>query len=272
MHDKKDIPLLPELAGEAAPGAYGFRTDKGEPVDPDLAVFPIVKYVDGKVHLIGTGFFITTHGIFVTAKHVLMDPFDRDGRERYPIGIIQFAPGDIYYQRPILRCAFHPVADVTVGVAQMMYHNRTGQPLTNPVLSLDRGITPIGTPVMTYAYPKHTNIIESEFQRVELKPNYYDGYVQDYLPNGRDKTFLPGPCYQTNIHIHGGASGGPVCGPHGRVFGVNSTGIGGTNISHVSVVTSILDLTIDEVSMDGLPARSVRVSEMARTGHIIVLP
>ena len=107
MDDKKDIPLLPELAGEAAPGAYGFRTDKGEPADPGHAIFPIVKYVDGKMHLIGTGFFITTHGIFVTAKHVLMDPFDRDGRERYPIGI------------------FHPAADVTVGVAQMMHHNRT---------------------------------------------------------------------------------------------------------------------------------------------------
>lgn len=270
MDKKRDVPLLPELAGEAAPGAYGFRTDQGRPADPSHSIFPIVKYVDGKMHLIGTGFFITTHGIFITAKHVLMDPFDRDGREKYPIGVIQMISGNIYYPRPILRCAFHPVADVTVGVAQMMHHNRTGQPLTNPVLSLDRGITPVGTRIMTYAYPKHTNIIESELQIVNVKPTYYDGYVQEYLPNGRDKTFLPGPCYQTNIHIHSGASGGPVCGPHGRVFGVNSTGINGTDISYVSAVTPILDLTIDDVSMDGLPARSVRVSEMVRAGHIIV--
>jgi hypothetical protein len=66
-----------------------------------------------KLYLVGTGFFITTNGLFVTARHVLMDDvFDLAGRQRYPIGLIQFVDPNIYIQRPVLRCAPHRVADV----------------------------------------------------------------------------------------------------------------------------------------------------------------
>jgi hypothetical protein len=46
--------------------------------------------------------------------------------------------------------------------------------------------------------------------------------------------------------------------------------VGGTDISFVSPVRSILELTIDDVSMNGLPVPSVRVSEVAGAGVIIL--
>ncbi len=267
--DEKHIPLLPELAGEASPGAYGARTGDGKIVNPEYAIFPIVKYPQEKMHLIGTGFFISTTGLFVTVKHVLMDPFDPDGKQKYPISIIQMLPGNIFYARPILRCTSHAVADVAVGVAAPMEHRVHKQPLINPVVTLDMGSPVIGTRVVTYAYPKHSNIIEADFQRVDFKPTWYDGYLNEYLPHGRDNVLLPGFCFRTSIHIHSGASGGPVYGPSGRVFGVNSTGIDGTDISYASSVADIRLLLIHDVSIGGLPPRPVRISELIDAGHIL---
>jgi hypothetical protein len=269
MNEKPDAPLLPQLAGEASPGAYGFRTADGQIVNPGHSIFPIVKVFKKRVHLVGTGFFITSDGLFVTAKHVLMDPFDGDGRVKYSIGIFQFVPDNIYIPRPILRFSAHPFADVAVGVAAPMTNNKTKLPLTTPVVILDMKGVDVGTEVVTYAYPKHSNTVDSNSQKLEFNATYYDGYVKEYFPNGRDQVLLPGPCYQTSIHIHGGASGGPVSGPNGRVFGVNSTGIDSTDISYVSRVSDILPLRVDGVLVDGV-VRSMPISEYIRTGQIVV--
>jgi len=44
--------------------------------------------------------------------------------------------------------------------------------------------------------------------------------------------------------IHHGASGGPVAGPSGRVFGINSTGFDGTEDFYISRIDEILLLEI----------------------------
>jgi Trypsin-like peptidase domain len=268
------IPTPPELPGEAAPDVYGVRAGFGTPADASHSIFPIVRY-DSKdrVHLLGTGFFTTTNGLFVTARHVLTAPFDSAGRQRYPIGIIQFLrePDGIYLQRPILRCALHPTADVAVGVAAPM-NNREGRPVTNPVLTLSLEPPGVGMRVITFAYPKHANVVVEGGQSIHFTPTWYDGDIKEYFPTGRDRVLLPEPCYRTSIVIHGGASGGPVFSRSGRVFGVNSTGIDGTDISFVSRIDEIFALTVDDVAMDGHPPRSTPVLEIARAGHIVVEP
>ena len=171
-----------------------------------------------------------------------------------------------------MRCAFHSVADVTVGVARMIQRNQDKQLVTNPVAILDTAGPAINARVMTYAYPRFASIIGPDSQTVHFNSTCYDGYIKEHFPMGRDKTFLPGPCYQTNIHIHGGASGGPVFGPNGCVFGVNSTGIDGTDISYVSSVAAVLDLTLDEVSIEGRSPRPVCIRDMVHAGHVKVRP
>lgn len=82
---------------------------------------------------------------------------------------------------------------------------------------------------------------------------------------------LPGPCYRTSIRIHDGASGGPVYSPNGHVFGVNSTGMDGTDISYVSRVSDILPLRVDSVLAEGNPNPvSVPISEIILGQHIVV--
>jgi Trypsin-like peptidase domain len=268
--DRPKIPFPPELPGEAAPGRYGIKTADGVPAEPGYAIFPIVRYEEGKIHLIGTGFFITTGGIFVTAAHVLKDVLDAKGHQKYPIGILQFVPGNVFIQRPIVRSAFHPKADVTVGVAAPM--QKGTDPLVNPVLTLTATPVALETRVMTYAYPKHLNIVDDGRQFIHVAPTFYDGYIKEYFPKGRDKIMLPGPCYRSNMIIHGGASGGPVFCPSGAVFGVNSTGYDGCDISFISAIDPIFDLAIDEVQMGSGPPRTVPVIHMARAGHVVVKP
>jgi trypsin-like peptidase len=270
-----DAPEAPKLLGEAAKGKYGVRTGDGLPADPSLAIFPIIRYdAQGYVHLLGTGFFITTNGLFVSARHVLMDTFDSKGRERFPIGIVQFLGkgenGD-YIFRPILRCASHPIADVSVGVAAPM-NKPDGTPLKNKILTLTTERVQVGERVTTFAYPRHANVIDDTGQKINTVPTWYDGEIEGHFPNGRDRVLLPGPCYQTSMVIHGGASGGPVFARSGCVFGINSTGYDDTNLSFVSLIDEIFQLAIDDVVMGTEPARRVPVIEMERAGYILVKP
>jgi Trypsin-like peptidase domain len=271
--DDSGVPTPPKLPGEAAPGRYGVRTGDGVSTDPSRAIFPIVRFMaESKVELLGTGFFISTNGLFVTARHVLSAPFDSKGRQVYPIAMVHRYQEGSVIMRPILRCAQHPIADVTVGVAAPMNRNSDGAPLTNPILTLTTASPPLQTRVVTYAYPRAVSFMLGGVPSINWIPGFYDGEIAEYLPNGRDRVLLPGPCYRTSIIIHHGASGGPVFSPMGAVFAVNSTGFDGTEVSYVSRITEVFDLTIDDVIMDNQAARSVRVIEMARAGHIVVKP
>lgn len=55
---------------------FAFATANGAAAQGYDAIFPIMKVVDGRWHPIGTGFFIMTHGVFLTAWHVLHDALD----------------------------------------------------------------------------------------------------------------------------------------------------------------------------------------------------
>lgn len=271
-HDQ-GIPTPPPLPGEAASGRFGVRTGNGVSTDPSRAIFPIVRFnAAGEMDLLGTGFFISTCGLFVTARHVLLAPFDSTGRQVYPIAMMHFYQEGRYLARPILRCATHPIADVGVGVAAPMSRNSDGAPLANPVLRLTLMPPKLLARVVTYAYPRYANVTVDSIQRINVMPTWYDGDIIEYLPTGRDRVLLPGPCYRTNIVIHHGASGGPVFSRDGGVFAVNSTGFDGTDVSYVSRINEILDLTIDDVVMDRPPSRSVKIIEMARAGHVLVNP
>lgn len=70
--------------------------------------------------------------------------------------------------------------------------------------------------------------------------------------------------------IHGGASGGPVMGPNGTVFAVNSTGFADDGVSYVSCISEVLDLAIPGVVLPGSPLpRSTTLREMNDLGFVI---
>jgi hypothetical protein len=125
----------------------------------------------------------------------------------------------------------------------------------------------VGNVVATFAYPN--TIIETtpQGQILYFEPNFFEGRIMEYLPNGRDRLMLPGPCYRTNMVIHHGSSGGPVAGPSGRVFAINSTGFDGTDDSYISRIDELFSLEI----ITGNDER-ITVQELIRHGAVTVDP
>jgi S1-C subfamily serine protease len=65
--------------------------------------------------------------------------------------------------------------------------------------------------------------------------------------------------------IHHGASGGPVAGPSGRVFGLNSTGFDGTEEFYISRIDEIFSL---EVFLDEGGQESVTIQHLLDQGAV----
>jgi Trypsin-like peptidase domain len=239
------------LVGKAPAGHYRARTGDGKQAHPSHAIFPIVsQHTDGTFVPIGTGFFVAENGVFLTAAHVVNEVLAKDGTATGPFGLFQFLPSGQYHVRTIHRATRHLVADVAVGVATPMHHKTTGEPVPNKILTLAAQPPPLNAPVFTYAYPKST-VLAGRLQAVHFNPGYFEGSLMEHFPHGRDNVLLPGPCFRNSMVIHGGASGGPVIGPSGAVFAVNSTGLEGESVSFVSCVSAALDLAITEVRLPG---------------------
>lgn len=260
----------PLLYGQAPPGLYLARDGEGTQVDLEQAIFPIVtQQQDGVFVAIGTGFFVAENGIFVTAAHVVKAILDEQENVTGPFGIFQFLPGDKYFIRPIHRATRHLVADVAVGVAAPTHHNITGAPMPNLILPLAANPPSVGSLICTCAYPK-PDIQPGKPQVVRFNPGFFEGVLREHHPQGRDKVFLPGPCFRTTMIIHGGASGGPVIGPNGTVFAVNSTSLTNDEVSYVSCISEVLDLAIPDVILPGSPIpRITTLRELAERGFVI---
>jgi len=258
------------LWGQADANTFTSKNDLGESVDPKHSIFPILKrHKSGEFIFLGTGFFVATTGIFVSASHVFSDVI-RDP-EVDAFFILQFQESNVYCPRPITSCVQHDIVDIAVGFCAPMTHNETGDPYFNPVLRLSRRRARIGEPLFTYAYPA-TELRGTMPTQVKVSPTYFDGVVTEYHETKRDNFLMPYPCYRTNIAIHGGASGGPVFGFNGRVIGINSTSIQDhEDISYVCRIEDIMNLGMDNVVFngDGKPQRAT-VADLVSKGIVIV--
>ena len=257
-------PEHPPLRGSAPPNLYGFEDETGTPLVGGAAIIPLLELIEGHTYRhIGTGFFITSSGVFATAKHVLLSAHD-SGR---PIFTWQLIPPNQWHIRPVLQIDCHDTADVAIGLSCPSLNEETGEELVDVRTRLTiRPHTP-GDVIATFAYP--STIIEAteSGQILSFNPDFYEGRIVEYLSNGRDRVMLPGPCYRTDMVIHHGASGGPVAGPSGRVFGRNSTGFDGTNDFYISRINEIFSLEIETGESD-----SITIQQLVNEGAVTVDP
>jgi len=257
-------PRPPTLRGTAPPGLYGFEDETGAQVVGGEGIIPLLKLVeDGQYKLIGTGFFIASSGVFATAKHVLLSAYDRG----HPIFTWQLIPPNQWFIRPIIQFSYHDIADVAIGVSSLAAHEETGELLVDTRVRLTTRVPAIGEIVATYAYPNSLLQTVEGGQVLSFSPQFYEGRIVEYLPTGRDRVILPGPCYRTDMIIHRGASGGPVAEQTGRVIGINSTGFDGTDDFYFSRIEEILELEIITEGND-----RITIHQLANEGTVTVDP
>ena len=263
------------LKGEADQSLFTVKTSNIDDVDPKEAIFPILKHEEnGDVKFIGTGFFVTTLGFFISARHVFKDILDDKGNVKGSLSIIQFCDNFKFYFRPVIGFVLHDVADVAIGVCVPMKHKVTGEPLFNKVLTLSMSLPNVGENVWTYAYPG-TTVTQSEKIEIKYNAKFYAGIIKEYHPNGRDKVILPFPCFRTSIVLHGGSSGGPVFGENRKVIGINSTGFdsdtGILDISYISRIHDALDLKIQNVVMQNESEPSnLSLRDLIKINHVAI--
>jgi hypothetical protein len=272
---------MPKVSADNATEAFRF-------------ISPVVKVsLSGTPTLIGTAFFITTTGVIVTAKHVILDNLDEHSNDIGGIGILcTFGPLAGTY-RALRRSHWHPTADIAVSeTAQFV--DADGDYILNEVLALtvlpQLGDEPISTqffhdsdlqpnraivseqsnPMLSWDFEidlafraagPNTPQTTGTVHRFSPSARITRGALTRHYPAGRDRVMLPFPVFESNMPIYAGASGGPVFNTRGEVIAVNCTRIEGSDVSYHTDISCILDLIVENTftQRDPVPrARSVR--------------
>ncbi len=256
---------MKKLEGTAEEGLWNFYGDKGK-LDKTDSVFSLFTVENHVYTFIGTGFYISAQGLFMTAGHNVMAVCNEYGQPITPLIIIHLHENDFIIRRPVASCWNSKEADISIGVAEPMINTNTGEFLKNRFLTLTDKCPSIGDHIASYAFPNFERKEEENVHKIYLVPDFYDGTITDI-----HKKALGGPCYQTDMHIHGGASGGPVISnKNGCVFGINSNSLStDTNISFVAPITPALKATIEKVKIEGFD-EPTKMEDLIKFGHVIV--
>lgn len=250
---------------------------------------PILKEIgEGRLQIVGTGFYISRYGLFMTARHVVEALVD-DRRSQLGVAFIMHpAEGKSIHLRRIRTVNFlDSGADVAVGQADNYVHDFPDQPLQNLRARLSTEIPATGSPVVTYAYPGNETLdFTSDDNIPTVSSDYYDGEFLGYITDPTNP-FMPYPHFETSIEVRGGASGGPVF-SEGRVIGVNCRGWDfdgaeheGDQLSSIVPVGQTLDLKVTLTQLpkisweyeqipEDLRGSALTIAELATFGHILL--
>lgn len=228
----------------------------GRAIDPREAIVPICTQDRTRnIIVLGTGFYICPN-IIATAKHVVTNPSGAPideiihGKKMQiydPIFVVHMTEGQ-YCIRNVFQTSMHTVDDVAICQLKPITDKKTGKSLSNKRIGLASKSPEVGENIKSYSFP-NSAVEESEFKRkVLLNADWYNGKIIEHLPNGRDKTFLPGECWRVNMPVLHQSSGAPVAMENGEIFGINSTGMDGVNdVNFISSVKGLFELSLDPI-------------------------
>jgi S1-C subfamily serine protease len=162
----------------------------------------------------------------------------------------------------------HPIADVAVGFLYDEDFVLHGKQTINKFFRLTKRKPSERDKVVTIAYPEGKLTPSESGFLLNISSLVSEGKFEEYHPEGRDRVLLPGPCIRTSMPIKSGASGGPVAFGDGAVFAVNSTGCDGSDFGYVTPIEPILELSVDNIIIDGKIRESVSLYESASIGLV----
>jgi hypothetical protein len=174
---------------------------------------------------------------------------------------------------PTWKFFIHDTADVAFGIPRYEFVDEaTGGVIRAKVLSLASTPPAIGSPISTWSYPLHRVVDDDTAgQSVQLQPDFYNGLLQELFAERGPSAKLKPPYFQTNIHLHGGSSGGPVFNLDGEVFGIASCSYdGATDLAFVTPAAALLELAIPErITDDGEQGPRISLRDLAARGQIM---
>lgn len=262
------------LGGEAHPNTWHFSAQHGPLPNPVGHTFPLLTHdAVGAWRLIGTGFYVSGDGLFVTAKHVIEDVLDGD-QQVLPLAIMHlrcesglFGPQE-YLMRPVMQCWLGDNADVALGATAHTTNRATGGVLSHWSWPMSWTTPAIGEAAATYAFPNHSITQTESGQLFRFRPDLYRGRIQE-VGDFRDRVLVPYPYMHVNFRIHHAASGGPVVGAKGGVVGVSCRFMDPAGPGVVAQIRCLQDAFLDDVVLLGETAsRRVVFSELVSAGAV----
>jgi hypothetical protein len=236
-----------------------FKDNYGNDLMPFELVFPILRLKeDGDFQTVGTGFFVHPAGGFVTAKHCLYNNNVYDDK-CYAVHSITANYHEI---RKIRYFEAHPIADIGMGMLKGQIRRRDdGELVLKASFPVSLVHIEIGEKISTIAYPR---MKISSGKIGTFRCDKFEGKIVEYLPDG--SASVKDECYQTNMLVKSGASGGPVLRGN-QIIGVNSSSISVAiheePISFITPIIKILDLTLKD-SM----GKTTTVKELISKGYM----
>jgi hypothetical protein len=197
----------------------------GEIIHPGDGVVPVLKEVGWKrLSVVGTGFYVTRYGLFITAGHVLEELKSSDGTTMVSSFVCHLHENDKILLRPILKG--HSLNDVDIGIAQA--DNYMGTYPENPLMNLRGRLSTQfpreGEPLTTYAYPENEVLNFSRDDHIrEIFGDYFQGGYMRFVQESQHP-FLRFSYFETSLELRSGTSGGPVFDSRGRIVGINCRG------------------------------------------------
>lgn len=235
-----------------------FRNEQG--------IFPILVFQKSiqKFKCIGTSFFINGLGLFVTARHV----FDDELSDGNMIFVMQNLSDHKTVNRVVTNLCIHPTADIVVGSVGIARDPMSAKEVPFEIAPNCRlSFKPMenGTELMGFGYPKANEITNANLTTFEFRGRWAQGIIEDFHPAGLSR--LKNRCYQTNMIIDSGYSGGPVF-KDGWVVGINSTSfdvsVDDAPVSFITPVEYLLDLQLP------FENKLISIKELANIGRVIV--
>lgn len=235
-------------------------------------IFPLLlkDAHSGEETVRGTGFFISSTGLFITARHVILDALDAEQRYVHPLGTAHRLPNGRIKMRTVLMAHFYANTDIAIGSVDLTPGRGEGASYKSIVLPLSYAALLPGTKIHSHS------CYNSDFSS---RPIHYEvskrvGQLVAFHPSGRDRGMLQNPCWETTMEIPPGASGGPVFRDDGAVIGVNSTSIAGMNppCSFISDIYHAWDMEIPDITQQTHDPRvKVSLRQMATRGQVAVM-
>lgn len=256
-----------------------------DPIDPKYGVFPIMKEVSkGRISIIGTGFYLTRYGLFITAKHVMEELVDWK-KKSIGVGFACHCPNETeIILRRILFASLIDSYDLAICQADNYMEKVPERPLMNMRPGFSTAIPVPGEQLVTYAYPENEIL---DFTQKETTPtirgDFYEGELLRYVELSENPS-IPYPHFETNIKLKSGSSGGPVF-ANGKVIGVNCRGWDfheddeNGNLSYIVPIKHLVSVSVElkqlpnpswEKEQIKIIKEKYSIKELADYGHIII--
>ena len=223
---KREIDVVADFADAE------FVTISPFPHPTQKTIMPVVAMKGDYVRAVGTCFAISSQGLVLTAGHVIKDALaiDAAGEMADPdmgIGAVYAAETgkDIKLGGPLPARKLYFTNDFDIALMQLRLptNAETGKPLHMPQFRLGTRIPQVGEECVAIGYhamdwQRATGIHTHD---VAQKYSASRGRVRQVHLEGRDKSLLKFPCFETDSKFVGGMSGGPVIeGQTGSAVGV----------------------------------------------------